>query len=432
MVPSNKKVTEGNDMSAEERMTVDERRKYLKKMLPLYLAANREEKGKLLTQMQCVTGMERKGLIRLMRSQQLDRKQRTKVRTRSYGQQVEQIVGVVWEALDYICVERLKGELLPIAQHLARFGELTLTTENETQLESISESTLQRMTGRMRCEKIRLPRKGPSEANRLRREVPMERIEWDTQQAGHFEVDLVHHSGASSAGEYLHTLQFVDVATGWSERVAIMGRSGRAMEVGFRRVCERLPFEIIKLHPDNGAEFFNDHLIRFFGEELTGMRLSRSRPYQKNDNRFVEQKNYTLVRAYTGHSRLDTSGQLHLLNEVYELMWVYYNFFQPVMHLEKKTHEDGKLVRKWDIAKTPYERLKLRSVSNEEDKERLERLYKQTNPRQLRQQIYRLLSKLWKVAETQSPQKGGMAEAPVTFLHEGTIAQSPPLSDFFI
>src|SRR5262249_17484669 len=155
--------------------------------------------------------------------------------------------------------------------------------------------------------------------------VPMKRISWQVSEAGHFEVDLVHHGGASSQGTYAHTLQMVDVATGWSERVVVLGRGQQAMEGGFRCILERLPFAVKELHPDNGSEFFNDQMIRFWGESITGLSLSRSRPYHKNDNRFVEQKNATLVRQYFGTMRFDTPLQVQAMNALYERMWLYYN-----------------------------------------------------------------------------------------------------------
>jgi hypothetical protein len=225
----------------------------------------------------------------------------------------------------------------------------------------------------------------------------MGRIPWDTQEPGHFEVDLVHHCGANTLGDYAHTLQMVDAATGWSERVAVLGRGQKAMEEGFRQIKERVPFTIKELHPDNGPEFFNAHMLRFWGEELTGLKLSRSRPYHKNDNRWVEQKNDTLVRAYLGHGRLDTHDQVVALNELYDLMWVYYNLFQPVLHLAEKQYaqQEGKMRRRWDTARTPHERLKQTEALSVEQQERLDLLYMQTNPRELRTEIYRRLSQLW-------------------------------------
>jgi hypothetical protein len=198
-----------------------------------------------------------------------------------------------------------------------------------------------------------------------------------------------------AAGEYVHTLQLVDIATGWSERVAVLGRSQTNMVEGFRRVQARLPFPITHLHPDNGSEFFNDHLLRYFGEAVTGLKLSRSRPHRKNDNRFVEQKNATLVRAYVGYQRLETPGQCVALGALYDQMWVYYNLFQPVLHLVGKEVAKGKLRRQWDQAQTPYQRLVASGILASEQQGRLAALYDQTNPRQLREAIYQAVERLW-------------------------------------
>jgi IS30 family transposase len=250
----------------------------------------------------------------------------------------------------------------------------------------------------------RLPRKGPQRANQVSRDVPMERIAWDLKEAGHFEVDLVFHSGSSTLGEYLHTLQLIDVATGWSERVAVQGRGQQAMEAAFRQVLARVPFAVKELHPDNGPEFFNAHLVRFWKEKVVGVRLSRSRPYHKNDNRFVEQKNDSLVRQYVGTLRFETAEQCQQMDELYELMWRYYNLFQPVLHLVEKTVVDGKMHRRWDQAQTPFERLKASGQLSAEQQHRLQAIYEQTNPQQLRKLIYERLTALWQSAEPPTEQ----------------------------
>jgi hypothetical protein len=227
------------------------------------------------------------------------------------------------------------------------------------------------------------------------RDVPMGRIPWQTTMPGSFEVDLVHHSGESAAGEYVHTLQLIDVATGWSERTAVFGRGQTAMAAGFQRIIDRLPFPIRHLHPDNGPEFFNDHLVRFWGKEITGLTLSRSRPYQKNDNRFVEQKNATLVRAYLGHRRLDTAAQCAALDVLYEQMGVYYNLFQPVLHLCEKEVIAGRVKRRWDTAQPPYQRLVATGILTPTVGAGLAALYLATNPRRLRDEMYDAVARLW-------------------------------------
>ena len=385
-------------MSAADEMTIDERRKYLKKQAPRYWAANRTEKGRLLGEMEAVTGLHRKSLVRLLHQPSLDRKRSTARRPRTYGRDVEQVVAVVWESVDYVCAERLQPVLVATAQHLARHGECQVTAQVEAQLATISVATVQRMLTRLGRPLPRLPQRGPEQANRLRQAVPMRHIPWDTTEPGHLEVDLVHHAGGSAAGEYAHTLQLIDVATGWSERVALLGRSQRAMEAAFRVVLDRIPFPIRELHPDNGSEFFNAHLVRFFGEELTGLTLSRSRPYHKNDNRFVEQKNATLVRAYLGHLRLETADQVTALNALYDDLWVYYNLFQPVLHLVEKTSIDGRLRRRWDAAQTPFQRLVATGELTPEHDDRLTALFDQTNPRQLRMTVYQDLRQLWRAS----------------------------------
>lgn len=346
--------------------------------------------------------MHRKSLTRLLNGQSLERKKRSKTRRRSYGLEVERIVLRVWESLDYLCAERLTPSLLALARHLAGFGVVRLTPDLEEQLQTLSTSTVQRMLRKHRSDKRRLPRKGPERANQLTKGVPMGRIPWDSKEPGHFEVDLVQHSGPQASGEFGHTLQLIDVATGWSERVMLLGRGQQAMEVAFRQVLHRMPFAVVELHPDNGSEFFNAHLVRFWKEKVSGVQLSRSRPYQKNDNRQVEQKNDTLVREYFGDLRLDTPEQIAAANVLYERMWLYYNVFQPVMHLRAKTVQGDKVRRKWDTAQTPYQRLLTTGILSHEQQERLNALYERTNPLLLREEIYRGLAALWDAALVQS------------------------------
>lgn len=389
-------------MPTTEEMSVNDRRIYLKQMKKRYVTARRAERGQLLTEMEQVTGLHRKSLTRLMQSGKLERKPRSKERGCTYGREVEQVIVRVWESRDYICAERLTPGLLKMAQHLAGFEPLGLTSEIEQQLATISRATVARILRKHRSVKRRLPQKGAERANSATKGVPTGRIAWDISEPGHFEVDLVYHSGETTAGLHGHTLQLIDVATGWSERVAVLGRSQKVMEVGFAHILGRLPFAVKELHPDNGSEFFNHHLVRYWKDKVTGVQLSRSRPWHKNDNRMVEQKNDTLVRQYVGDLRLDTPEQIAALNALYEQMWLYYNLFQPVLHLVEKTSRGDKVRRKWDAAQTPYERLVVSGVLKPEQQARLQQLYTQTNPLRLREAIYRQLEAIWQSA-TASP-----------------------------
>jgi len=386
-------------MSIDDEMTIDERRKYLRKMQKRYAKEGRKGKGRLLDEMEQIASLHRKYLIEMMNSD-LERRPRRRQRGRRYGPEVDDALRVIHESLDYICPERLTPSLVWMAQHLAKHGELEASPLLLGQLEHISVSTVRRILARIRQDEPRLPRRGPRRTNRVTRDVPMKRIPWNEQEPGHFEIDLVHHCGPSPSGEYVCTMQMIDVATGWSERRAVLGRSYLVMKDAFQCILHRLPFPILEIHPDNGSEFFNHHLKRFWKEIVQGVHLSRSRPYQKNDNRFVEQKNSTLVRAYLGNERLDTVAQTMAVNRHYDKMWFYYNFFQPVMRLTEKTliREKGQLTRvkrRYDSARTPFDRLCETTAITQEDREHLEAIRDRTNPRELRQEIYDVIDQIF-------------------------------------
>jgi hypothetical protein len=235
----------------------------------------------MLDEMQQVTGLSRKTLIRHMHSKKIARRTRRKQRGKAYGAAVDDALRVIAESHDYICAERLQPNLVSMAEHLAAHGELQTTPSLLQQLSHISVCTVRRrLKGFASLADCQLPRrKGPKPPNPVTRDIPMERIRWDEQEPGRFELDLVHHLGSTPCGDYVHTVQMTDVATGWCEQAAVLGRSQRAMEDAFRHILARLPFPVHEVHPDNGSEFFNYHLVRFWQEAAQGIRLSRSRPF---------------------------------------------------------------------------------------------------------------------------------------------------------
>lgn len=383
-------------MSETEAMNIDERRKYIHKMWGRYREANKKGKGELLDEIEAVVGMHRKAIIRLLNGR-LSRKKRGLERGREYGVEVDDAVRVIARSLDYPCAERLQPNLVWMVQQLGQHGELRVGQEILEKLARISISTLKRSLKRVGRSDPKLATQQPKrpQVSDLRKQYPMSKIAWDIAEAGHFEVDLVHHGGESAAGEYVHTLQMVDVATGWSEIAAVYGRSYRVMADGFDYLLTRLPFAVREIHPDNGAEFFNHHLLRYWKEKAPDLQVSRSRPYQKNDNRFVEENNHSLIRAYIGHDRLDTQAQLKVLRQLYDKLWLYHNFFQPVMRLQEKQYLSPlQYRRKYDQAKTPFDRLKEQNILKDNHRLQLDALRAQTNPMALRSQIDELIAHL--------------------------------------
>ena len=388
-------------MTTEEKMTIDERRKYLRTMKSRYRKADRKTKGQLLDEMETVTSLHRKSLIRLMNGD-LIRKPRRREREQSYRADVDDALRVIDESFDSICPERLTPNLAWMAHHLGRHGELQATEGLLDQLGSISISTVRRRLNRIRQDQPRLPRREPGGRGRWLQDVPMKRLSWDLEDPGHFETDLVHHCGLTASGEYLCTLQMIDVATGWSERRAVLGRSYLVMKDAFLVLLTHLPFPVKEIHPDNGSEFLSHHMLRFWGDRVQGVTLSRSRPYHKNDNPRVEQKNSTLVRAYLGRERLDTVDQVLAVNRLYDKMWVYYNLFQPVMHLVEKQiirndDQTTRVRRTHDKARTPFDRLCDTEAILPTHREQLQALRNGINPRQLRSEIYDDINSIFKL-----------------------------------
>ena len=269
------------------------------------------------------------------------------------------MVEKIARSLDYPCAKRLPPNLVWLGKHLVAHGELELPETIERKLATISVSTLKRLLppGQRVAERLAHRKGQPKGSYAQRQAIPIRRIAWQESMPGHLEIDLVHHCGASPSGQYVHTLQATDVATGWSEWVAILGRSYRVIQDGFQRIEQRLPFSILEVPPDNSSEFLNDLLVCFWRERATPVDLSRSGAYAKNDNRFVEENNFSLVRAYLGYDRLDTVAHTHLINQLYDQLWLYHNFFQPVMRLKEKHFEDGQCKRVYDPALPPLDRL---------------------------------------------------------------------------
>jgi len=383
-------------MSETEPMNVNERRKYIHKMWKRYREADKQEKGHLLDEMEAVTGLHRKSILRTINGQ-LSRKKRSKERGREYGVDTDDAIRVIARSLDYPCAERLQPNLVWMAEHLGAHGELQLQKESLEQLKRISISTLNRTLKRVGRSEPKLAHRGPRRprSNSLRKRYPMSRIAWDIEEAGHFEVDLVHHCGEVANGEYIHTLQMVDVATGWSEITAIFGRSYRVVADGFDYLLARLPFPVVEIHPDNGGEFFNRVVLQYWKKKIPELHLSRSRPYQKNDNRYVEENNQSLIRAYVGHGRFDTEDQLRAVRQLEEKLWLYHNFFQPVMHIQQKEYiTEHQYRRRFDKARPPLVRLKEKNILEGKTLEKLESIRAHTNPLVLRQQIDDLIIQL--------------------------------------
>lgn len=377
-------------------MTINERYQYLRRMQKRYRQANHEMKKQLLDEMITHTKLHRKSLIRLMKGK-IEQKPRKRERENEYDTEVDATLKLIWESLDCICPERITPNLISTAELLDKHQELRLTPKLRRELERISVSTVRRHLPPHPYPHRR--RRPPATLNRHQKQIPAYRISRNIGEPGHFELDLVHHCGDSTSGEYIYTLQIIDVATGWSGRRAILGRSYLVVADALLYLFQRLPFSLLELHPDNGGEFLNDHLLAFMHNKYPSVILSRSRPARPNDNRLVEQKNSTLVRNYLGDRRFDTVTQTRFLNSIYAKMNTYYNYIQPVMKQISKvwipatSERPSRIQRSHDQALPPV--FRLCSYLPHDQQLPLLQFRDSINPRALRDQIYQDLDHLF-------------------------------------
>ena len=400
-------------MATEEKMNVDERFKFFRLMREQYSGASRTTKTALLDSMQQMTGLHRKHLIAHMNSPGPYRRPRKRERSRVYGPEVEHAVVIIADTLDWICAERLAPVLAKMARHLAKFGELESSPQLIAQLETISISTVRRILKRTGRPSNGLPKAYPGRRtdNAAQALIPITVIPWQQPEAGHFEADLVHHSRSGLDGAFVCTLQFVDVLTGWSERFAVLGYEFETMWRAVSRFRELCPLPIREIHTDNGPEFVNMALVSHFGTQTVNVNLTRGRPGYKNDNRFVEQKMGSLVRAYLQQLYLYTPEHVLMLNALYDQMRIYYNLFQPVLRQTARwaridAHGVPRILRTQDVAKTPLVRLLNATPPIPRPRaESLQQQYNETNPRELKRSIHAHLTRIYHVAERDERRK---------------------------
>jgi hypothetical protein len=324
-----------------------------------------------------------------------ERKKRREV----YDGQVKAALAKTREIFDYPCGQRLKPLLEVEIDRLREFGELQISDEVTLKLKKMGSATIDRKLKHQR-EVVHLLRSkgGPKPGSLLKQKIPIRLTEWDTSKVGYVEIDLVVHCGSSTLGEYINTLSTTEISSGWWEGEAIMGKSQDHSFQALKTVRKRTPFEWEGLDSDNGSEFINDILYKYCLRER--LEFTRSRPGRKNDNAYIEQKNWTHVRKVLGYLRYDTVEEKAIINDLYrDELRLFKNFFQPVMKLVSKERIGGKIKRRYDVPKTPYQRLIESNQISEESKRKLEATYLSLNPAQLKRTIDTKLDKLYQTYE---------------------------------
>lgn len=374
-------------------MSQRSKRELFAEIRPRYLKAKKAQKQKILDEFTAATGYHRKYAIRLLKHGYLRRKSKPKGRRATYRGEVVQALEQIWEIYGRICSKRLHPYLPEGIKVLERCDELRLSAGTKELLLHISRSSIDRCLAPARFNHPHgLSTTKPGVL--LKKNIPVRTFaDWSEDKPGFLEVDLVAHCGDNTTGQFLDTLTCTDLCTGWTEPIALRKRSQETVCASIGAMRPDLPFDLLGIDSDNGSEFINDLLYRYcLNEKIT---FTRSRPYKKNDQAHVEQKNWSVVRHTVGYDRLDSDKQFAILQSIYKDLRLYVNFFQPVLKLIGKEHIGNRVVRKYDYARTPYQRVLERKDVPLPQKAKLLNQYLYLNPAELRRHIDVHVAQLW-------------------------------------
>jgi len=396
------------------RLTMKEKKKAVVILAPRYQKAVKKQKGRMLDEFIALTGYcrthasyvlnmhgKRRRVSKKTVIQADVRKSGRRGRKKKYTEDVKKVLIIIWYIMDCICGKRLAPVMKPIVQKLEDFDEITIAEDTRAKLTGMSASTIDRlMAGERRKQTIK-GRSNTKPGTLLKHQIPIRTFsDWDEQRPGFAEIDLVGHDGGNVKGEFMQTLDVTDVCTTWTETMAVKNKAQVWVFEALQETRKRLPFELLGIDSDSGAEFINHHLYEYCNEE--NITFTRSRSYRKNDNCFVEQKNYSVVRRAVGYLRYDTEEELRIINELYRHLRLYTNFFQPSMKLIEKTRVGSKVTKKYDTAQRPYQRVLDSQYISKSVKTKLKRQYKTLNPASLKRKITRLQQKLLRMAGNKS------------------------------
>jgi hypothetical protein len=302
----------------------------------------------------------------------------------------------IWLSANLPCSKRLKVILpLWLPSYEKEFG--TLPRDSITALHAISASTIDRLLKPTRVKYKGRGRSTTKPGTLLKKHIPIKTDQWDEARPGFLEADTVAHCGESMAGMFAFTVDCVDIATTWTEQRAVWGKGETGVVQQINDIENSLPFPLLGFDSDNGSEFLNYHLLRHFHHRKQPVQFTRSRPYHKDDNAHVEQKNWTHVRQWLGYHRLDIPGVVALMNDLYTSEWrLYHNFFLPSFKLIEKKRIASKTIKRYDTPKTPYQRIMESSNVSDSVKQALSKEFDQLNPFKLRTAMEKKLAKIFK------------------------------------
>ena len=372
-----------------------EKKAYLEAIRQRYRKSNRDGKKRILDEFCTVCNYNRKYAIRLLNKQKKRHSfKRGRKPVYDHPRFIEALQRI-WVTSDFICSRRLKAAIpmwLPFYEQ--SFGPLT--DEIRSLLLMISRASLDRVLRPLRVRYCR-GMCGTKPGSMLRNQIPIRTDNWDINRPGFMEADTVAHCGNSLAGNFTWSLIMTDIHTGWTECRAVWNKGSEGVVNQVSHIEKHLPFELLAFDCDNGSEFLNYHLLRYFSKRQNPIRFTRSRPYKKNDNAHVEQKNWAHARHLLGYDRIDNPNLVPLINNLYVKEWSHYqNHFCPSMKLIAKIRINSRYRNTYDLPKTPYERVLSSPYVSTEKKQHLKNVHSTLNPFKLKKTIERKLKTIFK------------------------------------
>jgi hypothetical protein len=398
------------------------RREYLAGVRDRYPAANRAKRSQLVSEVVANTGYHRKAVIRLLRRPEKRTRKRRKGRPVRYGPRVVGALRAIWQAAGYPWSARLRA-LLPVWLPWAR-RRLRLSAETEARLRTMSPRQMDRV---LRADKAQLRKRlygRTKPGTLLKHHIPLRTDRWDVTEPGWSEIDLVSHSGDCAEGEFAYTLDLTDIDSTWVERRALLGKSQVRVQTALAAIQAGLPFRLRGIDSDNGPEFINAHLHRYCQTEQ--IQFTRGRPYKKDDNAHIEQKNWTHVRKILGYVRYDTPEAVAAINDVYTDLRLLQNLFLPCVKLITKERVGARVRRVYDAPQTPLDRLVARSKGNAAT---IATLYQQRttlDPFALAARIEHQLDRIYQLANDRT--RPSVSTRPVDGARQGDAPRAPTRS----
>lgn len=382
-------------------MSPRSKREYQEAVHLRYKNATRREKTAILDEFCATCGCHRKHAIRVLKRFKRFTKPKAKKRGKPSVYQNEAIrkpLKEIWLKANLPCSKRLKA-ILPI--WLPGYVQLyaNLSPEVTNALLRISPPTIDRILKPIRIHYTKRGRSTTKPGTLLRKQIPIKTNQWDESRPGFLEADTVAHCGNSTSGMYANTIDFVDIATGWTEQRAVWGKGETGVLEQIKNIEKTLPFPMLGFDCDNGGEFLNYHLLRHFTERKQPVQFTRSRAYHKDDNAHIEQKNWTHIRQWLGYERLDNPIVVPLLNNLYTKEWrLFHNFFCPSVKLIAKERIGSKTIKRHDSPKTPYQRIMYSPHIQESVKLSLSKQLENLNPFLLRKTMDKKLKIIFSIS----------------------------------